>query len=193
MIAGLWIAVGVMAVALTVMFGAQVEQFDQLKQLRRVLELEDVTTPVALPHGRGLLASQVGLPAGLDHMPEARVLFLSTKCSTCFVLAEAFRGGVIPDTTTWVVVVPVTGPVNEFMERFELSGERFLVDQTLAIVNSLGLDVTPSMVRISEGRVVEAHTVPSVRQLKATAITRKYAGQGFHEKAAPRRDSNVGA
>lgn len=163
----LWVAVAVLSVGLVILLGAQVEQFEQLKQLRRVLDLEDRSEPIDLGVVVGSRASAFGLPAQFDHVTDGLVLFLSNRCATCHVLAAALHGGDLPPRT-WVVVVPISGDADNFIDKYELRGERILVDKQGEIVEQLGLSVTPSALIVQDGLVIGAHTVPSVKQLKAS-------------------------
>ncbi|WP_051751672.1 hypothetical protein [Streptosporangium amethystogenes] len=170
----LLVLVCLLAVVLFIQIGAQVELFEQVRQIRGYLDMEDKPTPVELGTLEGASPSRFGLPAVLDHAEQAVVLFVSNKCETCRNLASALRGGAVPPSM-WVVVVPVTGDGNEFIDEFELRGERVLLDEGELIVNSIGLDLTPVALHIAEGKLTRAHTVPTVRQMyAATPITYRY-------------------
>jgi hypothetical protein len=151
-----------------IQFGAMIEMFEQIKQMRIYLDMVDKPTVLDLGASQGLLASGVGLPAVLDSTPRAAVLFLSNKCETCRTLAAALDGGALPPHL-WLVVVPVlSGDASQFLEDFRLYGDRILVDADHAITDAIGLDITPSAITLEAGRMVEAHTVPTVRQLYAS-------------------------
>jgi hypothetical protein len=166
MILALAIIVFVLAVLTFVLFGALIELFEQVKQLRRFLDLEDRVTPIDIGDKVGELPSEFGLPQDLDTAGYGLVLTLSTKCATCQTLAATLRGGALPPDT-WLVVVPVIGDGREFIDAYELYGERVLVDEGQQLTRKLGIEVSPSVLFISEGRLAGAQTVPSVRQLRA--------------------------
>ncbi|MEU0568860.1 hypothetical protein ABZ297_26255 [Nonomuraea sp. NPDC005983] len=164
----LLIVVCLLAVVLFIQISAQVELFQQIKQIRGYLDMEDKPTPVELGTLEGARPSSFGLPAALDEAERAMVLFLSNKCETCHNLASALRGGAVPPSM-WVVVVPVSGDGNEFIAEFGLYSERVLLDEEERIVGSIGLDITPVALHVTEGKLTRAHTVPTVRQMYAAA------------------------
>jgi hypothetical protein len=154
-------------VVLFVQLGALVELFEQVKQVRAYLQMEDRPTTLELGRSQGLAASAVGLPAALDDADQALVLFLSNRCETCRTIAATLAGGA-PPAALWVVVEPTSGDGSEFVEEFQLRGDRVLVDRGERIATQLGLDVTPAAILVEQGRLAHAQTVPTVRQLYAT-------------------------
>jgi hypothetical protein len=173
MVLALTVAVCVLAALLFVLLGAQIELFDQVKQLRRFLDLEDRITVLELGAAKGARPSGFGLPTDIDEADRALVLLLSNKCASCQTLAATMRGGHLPPNT-WVVVVPVTGDGHEFLEAYQLEGApRVLVDKDDRITGALGVEVTPAGLLIENGRLVAAQTVPSVRHLRAIQPTGK--------------------
>ena len=153
-------------VLLFIEFGALVEMFHQLKQVRIYLDMVDRPTPLDLGKASGLAATAVGLPAALDDTKAALVLFLSNRCETCHTIAAAIDGGALPQNL-WLVVVPVFEDAEEFVEKFHLRGKRSLIDDGRTITGRLGLDITPAAVVVEYGRVARAQTVPTVRQMYA--------------------------
>lgn len=170
----LLVVVCLLAVVVFIQIGAQVELFEQVRQMRGYLDMEDKPLSVDLGTREGASPSRFGLPAVLDDAERAMVLFVSDKCGTCRNLVAALRGGAVPPSM-WVVVVPVRGDGKEFIDEFELYGERVLLDAEEHIAGSLGLDLTPVALHIAEGKLTRAHTVPTVRQMyAATPIAYKY-------------------
>jgi hypothetical protein len=168
-------------VALFVQYGALVEMFQQLKQVRGYLDLVDATTPIDLGKIAGANPSAVGLPEALDKVDGALVLFLSNKCETCMVIAQSLAGGILPEKM-WLVVVPILSDPTEFLDRYQLRGDRILVDH--GISDRIGLDITPAAILIENGRLAEAHTVPSVRQLYASLPDNKIRARALSPRAA---------
>lgn len=172
----LLVLICLLAAAVFVQFGALVEMFNQLQQIRRHLGMFDLPRPIDLGAVQGLCPSELGLPAELDSADHAVVLFLSDRCQTCFTLAQALAGAPLPPSL-WLVLVPIGDP-DEFLREYQLSGERILIDPEERLFGQLGLDVTPAAIVVRAGRVDEAQTVPTARQLFAalspaseTAIT----------------------
>ena len=96
---------------LFIQFGALIEMYQQLKQVRHYLEIVDTPTPIALGSLEGARPSDIGLPAALDEAAQAMILFLSNKCETCSIIARSFAG-TLPDGL-WVVVVPESKSVSD--------------------------------------------------------------------------------
>lgn len=159
-----------LAAAVLILFSSQVELYRQLTQVRAYLKLVDEPTPVELGSASGVLASSVGLPAAVDTAPSAIVLVLSTKCATCRALANTVRGAV--PRWLWLLVEPASGAEQEgkeFVEEFQLAGERTIVDADGEIAERLGMDVTPLALFFDGGRLRKAETVPSTRHLYSIA------------------------
>ncbi len=175
MVVALTVAVAVLAALLFVLLGAQIELFEQVKQMRRFLDLEDRVTVLELGAAKGARPSGFGLPVDIDEADHALVLLLSNKCASCQTIAATMRGGHLPPST-WLVVVPVTGDGSDFVEAYQLqNAPRVLVDRDERITGGLGIDVTPAGLLVEDGRLVSAQTVPSVRHLRAVQPTGKKA------------------
>lgn len=157
------------AIVMFVGFGALIEMFHQLRQVRAYLEMVDKPTPLDLGASWGVTPSTVGLPEPLDRADFALVLFLSDKCGTCHTLAESLQTQGLPPIM-WLVLEPTSGDATDFIERYRL-GERLTVDDDERIAAKLGLTITPAAIAIEHGRMVRAQTVPSTRQLYAAMPT----------------------
>jgi hypothetical protein len=161
------VLVCLLAAAVFVQFGALVEMFNQLQQVRRHLDMFDTPNPMELGVSQGLPPSEIGLPQSLDGVEQAVVLFLSDRCKGCFDIAARLAGGALP-ASLWLVVVPVAGgDASDFLARYQLGGERTIVDIDEQIGGRIGLEVTPAALVIKNGRIDQAQTVPSPRQLYA--------------------------
>lgn len=151
-------------VVIFIQLGALVEMYGQVQQIRAHLDMFDRAAPLELGAAEGRMASSIGLPLEIDAADSALLLFLSNRCETCFQIASALQGGALPPKL-WLVIVAVSGSANEFVDRFALRGERIIVDDSETISGSLGLNVTPSAVKVEHGRLRSASTVPTVRRL----------------------------
>ena len=76
-------AVGVLALFVAILFGALVEMFRDVRQMRDALGILDRPLNVDLGHVGGTRPSSHGLPRELDVQQSAIVLFLSERCETC--------------------------------------------------------------------------------------------------------------
>lgn len=166
MITVLLILVCLLAVVAFIQFGALIEMFQQLHQVRQHLDMFDTPNPMELGESHGVAPSSIGLPTELD-AGQSVVLFLSNKCKGCFDIAATLAGGALP-AGLWVVIVPVTGgDASDFVAQYQLTGERVIVDIDERISGRLGLDITPAALIVNDGRIEVAQTVPSPRQVYA--------------------------
>lgn len=151
-------------VVLFIQMGALIELFEQVKQIRTHLDMVDRPIPLDLGEAEGARPSAVGLPEELDSASHAITLFLSNRCGACHTIASYFEGGALPKPL-WLVVVPVTGDGQDFVQGFHLHGDRIIIDADQQIAGRLGMDVTPAALLIEAGRIDRGQTVPTMRQL----------------------------
>jgi hypothetical protein len=178
----LLIGVGMVAVACLVVVcaAALVEVFRQLNEIRRALNLQDLPTPLGLKGGN-LFTSDFGLPETLATQPEAIVVFLSAKCTTCLAVAEAFEGG--SPASVWFVLSSPPFPTN-LLTVLSDSAERVVVDENDRIADGIHLHVTPSVLSVVFGEVTRAQAVASPRQvvgLIPTVASFRSESKGSHE------------
>lgn len=162
------IAVAVLALLVTVLFGALVEMFRDVRQMRDAIGILD--RPLAVDIGRvaGTPPSVHGLPRALDSAASALVLFLSEQCNTCRSIAAALERP-LPQGL-WVVVEARNASTAEaFLDAYRLEDQamdgRVLVDVEGTIAARIGLDTSPVGFRVEHGRLTTATTVPSSRYL----------------------------
>jgi hypothetical protein len=162
------VAVGVLALLVFVLFGALLELYRDVRQLRDVAGILDRPLDVDIGPAAGARPSVYGLPPQIDEQPAAFVLFLSVKCGTCNALAASFNGS--PPPGLWVVVE--AGSADEaasFLDLYRLARHavsgRVVVDLAGQIARRIGLTMTPVGFRVADGRLTTATTVPSSRYL----------------------------
>jgi hypothetical protein len=146
---------------LAIVCGALVEVFRQLADIRQAFDLDDEPLPLDLGRN-GLRAAELGLPARIEGLPEAIVVFLSTKCAACASIAHLFSGG--SPESVWFVV-QAEHDAASLIETLERAGERLVVDIDGRMTAELGLEVTPSVLTVRYGEVVRAQAVSSPRQV----------------------------
>ena len=158
------IAVGVLALFVAVLFGALVELFRDVRQLRDALGILDRPLSVDLGPAAGTRPSTHGLPAELDAQHGALVLFLSERCETCRALAAGLAGP-LPNGLWVVIEARDAEGAALFARAYGLDGERVTVDVDGAIARSMGLNTSPVGFRVEHGVLTSAGTVPSSRYL----------------------------
>ena len=161
------IAVGVLALVVFALFGALLELYKDVHQLRDAVGILDRPLNVDIGKVAGTDPSQYGLPEPLDGAASALVLFLSEKCATCRTLAGSFDRSL--PFGLWVILESRSeGSAEAFLEHYNLNSmSRISVDVAGEIAGRLGLDTTPVGFRIENGRLSSATTVPSIRYLKS--------------------------
>lgn len=162
------ISVGVLALLVFVLFGALLEMYRDVRQLRDVAGILDRPLNVDIGAAAGTKPSIYGLPQGLDSVPSAILLFLSERCGTCRSLAAGF-GRPLP-AGLWVIL-EATDPRSAaaFLDSYALrdisSDGRVVIDVAGEIARRIGLDTTPVGFRVENGLLASATTVPSSRYL----------------------------
>jgi hypothetical protein len=161
-------AVGLLSGLVFVLFGALIELYRDVRQLREAAGILDRPLSIDIGAVAHAAPSSVGLPPALDAAASAIVLFLSDKCATCRVLAAALDTVVPPG----VCVVMEAGDVQSatrFLNAYgltpEAAGGMVCLDTSREIADRLGLDVTPVAFRVENGKLASATTVPSARYL----------------------------
>lgn len=178
-----WVVVVVLVgVALALMAAGLVEVYAQLEQVRTVLRLQDQPTPVHL----------VTLGAAVDELlpepppllrraapgPVYAVVVLSSSCAVCQVigsgLGAALAGGADAGQRTagfhGSIVVLVSAPqesvADEFLLRANLPPQVAVADPLGRYAKRLGIDQSPTVVSVIDGRLRAAATLSSYRQLE---------------------------
>jgi hypothetical protein len=163
------IAVGALTLFVAVLFGALVELFRDVRQIRDAVGILDRPREVDLGDVAGTRPSSHGLPQELDALHSAIVLFLSERCGTCHALAAGLSGAL--PYRLWVVIEGRdTVGAARFAEEHGLSGERVTIDVEGAIAASMGLATAPVGFRVDDGIFTTATTVPSSRYLFSSLL-----------------------
>lgn len=162
------ISVAVLALLVFVLFGALLEMYRDVRQLRDVAGILDRPLSVDLGPVLGTAPSSHGLPRALDSAASAVVLFLSERCGTCRSLAAGL-GRPLP-AGLWVVLeARDASSAAAFLESYGLtaitSDGRLIVDVAGEIAGRIGLETTPVGFRVENGMLANATTVPSSRYL----------------------------
>jgi hypothetical protein len=160
--------VGVLAVLVFVLFGALLELYRDVRQIRDALGILDRPLNIDIGAAANAAPSSVGLPSALDTAASALVLFLSDTCATCRVLAAALNG-TVPAGLYIVMEGRDERTARQFLDSYRLSAHTadgvVRIDASREIVGRLGLDITPSAFRVENGKLASATTVPSARYL----------------------------
>jgi len=161
------VAVGVLALAVFVLFGVVIELYRDVRQLRDIAGVLDRPLDVDIGEVAGTPPSRYGLPHALDSVASAVVLFLSDRCGTCHALADGLKGHLPPGL--WIVLEARSPDgAAQFLASHELTPNgRLSVDVAGQIAQRMGLRTTPVGFRVENGRLAGATTVPSRRYLSS--------------------------
>jgi hypothetical protein len=163
------IAVAVLALLIVVLFGALLEMYRDIRQMRDAMGILDRPLPVELSGIAGTRPSDYGLPRVLDSAATAVVLFLSERCGTCHALAAGLARPL--PSGLWIVLEGRTPDrLQAFLERYALNAgpdAPVTVDAEGEIARRIGLQTTPVGFRIADGVFTHATSVPSSRYLSS--------------------------
>lgn len=164
MVIVLWVVTALLAVGMFLVMGALVEMYRSLEQLRRDTGLIDEPIPLEIELNTPIDLA-IGLPVELLTADRAILLVVSDRCSTCDLIGEHLDGSLTEGV--WLMVEPRSeGSARTWLARFGLSSEaQVIIDLDGSVSTSIGIDVTPSVLRLRQGSAVEAHTLPSARRL----------------------------
>jgi len=162
-------ATAVLALLLAVFFGALLEMFRDVRQLRDALGILDRPLSVDIGAAAGTRPSIHGLPRALDSAAAAIVLFLSDRCETCRALAAGVAKP-LPENLWIVLEARSPDSAASFLSAHGLMPgaapeERVVVDLAGEIAGHVGLNTTPICFRLQDGVLTHATTVPSSRYL----------------------------
>ncbi len=157
------IGLGIVLVVQILCLMALVDQYKGLLQIREHLGLKDAAADLDVSP-RGIRASDAGLP--VPFMMEQRVvgLLFSTKCASCYTVAEGFRGKA--PGGAWVIITGSEAQCAGFRDRVGLRGERILDDINGEIAERLLIRTFPSALLFNGGVLAAAKAVPSVREMR---------------------------
>lgn len=164
MTVAVWIVLSAFGVAIFILSGALVELFRSVEQIRERSGASDAPTKIEMQFDTDTL-KRAGFGPSILEPERAVILILSDRCTTCDVLAGAL-GGWAPDNVHVVLHPSSEESAREWLERHGLlEMPNLTVDITDEISDAVGVRVTPSALRITSGRIVAAHTVPSSRRM----------------------------
>lgn len=117
---------------------------------------EDTFAELELAPGtEGTPASSHGLSAAIDLTPAHLVLVVSPMCAVCQRLALSFEGSV-PEHLTVVVTASDPTRMRKWVAIVGLGADDVVLDEDMAIANSLGVTSSPTVVGLVAGRVAFA-------------------------------------
>jgi hypothetical protein len=159
------VAVGLLSLLIFVLFGALLEMYRDIRQLRDAAGILDRPLNVDIRPLEGTRPSEYGLPKALDSVASALLLLLSERCLTCRVIAASLNQSL--PLGLWVVAEARNQQLAENFVRVTnlITHDRVMLDIGGEIAGRMGLNLSPVGFRIVNGRFVSATTVPSTRYL----------------------------
>lgn len=166
MIAFLTCVIALLAIGEFLLFGALAEAYRSLRQIRENAGLLDIPSTVDLGSALHRKPSEVGLWADLDSAFHEVVVYLDQRCGTCTLIAADLGGG-IPKGMRLVFIASTAAEAATWIEELNIAPAnrpRALAASADEVERQLGGLVTPLAVKIVNGRLASATTIPSVRQ-----------------------------
>lgn len=134
------------------------------------------------PRVEGTLASSLGLPAAIDRSPTHLVLVVSPMCAKCQRLAASFDGS-IPEQLT--VMVTASDPIRmrKWVTISGLDIDEVVLDDDMAIANSLGVDSSPAVIGFVGGQAAFAGNIGGRDALDRLLAQQETIPEGTPERA----------
>lgn len=110
------------------------------------------------PRVEGTLASSHGLPAPIDQSPTHLVLVVSPMCAKCQRLAGSFDGS-IPEQLTVMVTASDPTRMRKWVTISGLDIDEVVLDDDMAIANSLGVESSPAVIGFVGGQAAFAGNI----------------------------------
>jgi hypothetical protein len=157
-----WLVLAAFSVAIFLVFSALVEVFKTLEQIRSQTGINDLPIPFDI---NAEAVGSAGLPEGIQTAERALLLVLSDRCGTCDQIAAGLEGR-LPDSL-WLLVAPRSQESgSKWLSRHGLTDTpRLILDYSDDIARTLGIQISPAVLRFRDGRAVAAHTLPTARRL----------------------------
>lgn len=164
------IVLAILSAAVILLAAGLVEIYAELRQVREVVRLQDSPKRVRLDTlGRKVAEllpdppPALELNGGLPHY----VLVLSNSCAVCRDIAQslATTGEERADLTVLVASDSETAGA-EFVKAAGLRSRRLLVDARGLNAKRLGINSSPTIVKVEDGQLTDAANLTSLRQLE---------------------------
>jgi hypothetical protein len=176
-----------------------IEVVRQIGQIRHRLEIDDEPVPISLGEAVGQLVSSRLSPDEENRMRQfgddvfygtAAIVFLSSDCKTCRIVAEALTDVRLRHQGA-LRLVPILDARDEvgasaFLAATRLAAEDVLPDDG-SLARSFGVTARPTVVLVREGRIREGATINNATQL--ARLTRAAAGDPTVARSTKRDDS----
>jgi hypothetical protein len=175
--------VGALAVFVLLLFGAMVELYRQILQLRQYVGLIDQSR--ALSFNTDLTLSDIPIPATAEIGDGDRtaLLILSDRCTTCHEIAAHLPGVRRGNLLVLVEARTAADATQWLADRGMVLDQWTAYDEGGIVAALMGVMVTPAIVKYEGKYPVAASTVPSTRQLDKVL---EWLGENV--KAVPRKD-----
>lgn len=157
------VGLGIVLLVQAICVLALIDQYKGILQIRHRLDLKDTAIDLDIAE-TGVLASETGLPSPFSTEEGVVAVLFSTKCASCFSVAEGFKGRV--PAGAFAIIAGSEVQCREFQDRVGLTGDRVLMDVDGRIADKLRVRTFPSALLFSRGELTAAKSVPSYRELR---------------------------
>jgi hypothetical protein len=160
----------VLSAAVILLAAGLVEIYAELRQVREVVRLQDSPKRVRLDTlGRKFAELLPDPPPALELNDERPhyVLVLSNSCAVCRDIAQSLATTSREwDELTVLVASDNTQAGAEFVKAAGLRSRRLLVDARGENAKRLGINSSPTIVKVADGQLADAANLTSLRQLE---------------------------
>lgn len=165
------VVLAILSAAVALLAAGLVEVYAELRQVRDVLRMQDEPLRVSLDTlGREVaeLVPDPPEPLRLDLVRPNYVLVLSNSCSICHTIGSGLASSSTPWASALTVLVASDSENggNEFASAVGLDSKGVFIDNQGKYAKQLGVDSSPTVVRVERGRLTAAANLTSLRQLE---------------------------
>jgi hypothetical protein len=162
----------ILSVAVALVSAGLVEVYAELRQVRTLLHLQDQPSRLHLPTlGRAVQELVPQRPPALEldsFRSDSYLLVLSNSCSVCHTIGSdlAQAKPAWADGLTVLVASETEQAGEDFVAGLGLRWPRLFVDRLGLYAKQLGIDNSPTVLKILNGRLDSAANLTSLRQLQ---------------------------
>jgi hypothetical protein len=177
------VVLAILSAAVALLAAGLVEVYAELRQVRAVLHMQDEPLRLSLDTlGRevGELVPDPPEPMRLDPMRPSYVLVLSNTCSICHTIGSGLASSSAPWAAALTVLIASDSAKRgrDFAAALGLNGPRVIVDDQGRYAKQLGVDTSPTVVKVEHGRLTAAANLTSLRQLEVFVDGRAAVSSG---------------
>jgi hypothetical protein len=165
------IVLAVLSAAVALLAAGLVEVYAELRQVREVMRMEDRPLGVSLETVGHEVAELLPDPPPVLRLDPAHPSYLLVLSHTC-AICRAIGSGLAISSPPWISALAILVASdsersgNEFARSLGLDSQRLVVDSRGVYAKKLGINSSPTIVKVETGRLGAAANLTSFRQLE---------------------------